>query len=80
MGKVLVIDDEADLREVLKYALVEGRHEVQTAESGASGLTKAFEWLPDVILLDRMLPDIEGTDVCRSLSATRVRKVRASFS
>ncbi len=67
MAKILVVDDEADLREVLRYALTDGGHEVHVAETGAAGLTKAFQLEPDVVLLDLMLPDIPGTDVCRML-------------
>jgi two-component system, OmpR family, phosphate regulon response regulator PhoB len=83
MGKVLVIDDEADLREILRYALVDDGHKVQLAETGAAGINRAFEWVPEVVLLDLMLPDIAGTDVCRILkkdsrtSAARVIMVSA---
>jgi two-component system phosphate regulon response regulator PhoB len=77
MAKVLVVEDEADLREVLRYALSDGGHEVQVTETGASGLTRAFETLPDVVLLDLMLPDISGLDVCRMLRRdTRTKHAR----
>jgi two-component system, OmpR family, phosphate regulon response regulator PhoB len=67
MAKVLVVDDEQDLRTVLVYALQEAGHTTEAAATGASALTRAFEWGPEVVLLDLMLPDISGTDVRRML-------------
>ncbi len=67
MAKVLVIEDERDLREVLGYNLEQAGHTVLAAERGAEGLRLAKEQRPDLVLLDLMLPDISGTEVCRSL-------------
>ena len=67
MAKVLVIEDERDLREVLGYNLEQAGHTVLLAERGAEGLRMAKEHRPEMVLLDLMLQDISGTEVCRSL-------------
>ena len=66
--RVLIIEDEADIRSLIKYNLNKaGFTRVETAESGLEGIEKAKEFLPDVILLDIMLPDVDGLNVCRKL-------------
>jgi two-component system phosphate regulon response regulator PhoB len=67
MARILVVEDEADLREVLEYNLTREGHKVQLAKNGAEGLKMAREGHPDVILLDLMLPDVPGTTVCKTL-------------
>jgi two-component system, OmpR family, phosphate regulon response regulator PhoB len=67
MARILLIEDEADLREILEYNLTQGGHRVQSASTGAAGLRLAREAHPDVVLLDLMLPDLPGTDVCKTL-------------
>ncbi|HEY8206288.1 MAG TPA: response regulator transcription factor [Myxococcaceae bacterium] len=67
MARVLVIEDEPDLRQLLTYNLREAGHEVTSAASGGEGLKLARERRPEVVLLDLMLPDIPGMQVCRSL-------------
>jgi two-component system phosphate regulon response regulator PhoB len=67
MARILVIEDEADLREILQYNLSQAGHTVQVAASGADGLRLAREGAPDVVLLDLMLPDMSGTEVCKQL-------------
>jgi two-component system phosphate regulon response regulator PhoB len=67
MAKILVIEDETDLQQVLDYNLRQAGHSVLTATRGAHGLDLARAELPDLILLDLMLPDVTGTDVCKSL-------------
>ncbi len=78
MARLLVIEDEKDIQEVLAYNLEQAGHKVLLASRGAEGLRLAKEKRPDVVLLDLMLPDISGTDVCRQLkadAATRDAKV-----
>jgi CheY-like chemotaxis protein len=58
--RVLVIDDERDLREGIAEVLEEEHHEVATAGNGAEGLVRARQFRPDVILLDLMMPVMNG--------------------
>jgi two-component system, OmpR family, alkaline phosphatase synthesis response regulator PhoP len=65
--KILVIEDEADLREVLSYNLAREGYRVVSAETATDGLRKARKDAPDLVLLDLMLPDLDGLEVCRRL-------------
>jgi DNA-binding response OmpR family regulator len=65
--KILVVEDEADLREVLQYNLTREGYRVVTAENGAEGLRRARKEAPDLLLLDLMLPDLDGIEICRRL-------------
>jgi two-component system phosphate regulon response regulator PhoB len=67
MARVLVIEDEADLREVLQYNLTQAGHRPFAAATGEAGLKLAHEIRPEVVLLDLMLPDVPGTNVARAL-------------
>jgi len=67
MSRILVIEDEADLQQVLEYNLRQAGHEVLQAMRGQDGLRLAREKHPDLVLLDLMLPDIGGNDVCKQL-------------
>jgi two-component system, OmpR family, alkaline phosphatase synthesis response regulator PhoP len=66
-GMVLVIDDEEDLIELVRYNLAKDGFEVATARDGESGLSLAMQKKPDVIVIDLMLPGIDGLEVCRML-------------
>ena len=70
MARILVVEDEADLQQVLEYNLRQAGHEVVLASRGAEALRLAREQRPDLVLLDLMLPDMQGTDVCRALKAS----------
>ncbi|NMG22142.1 response regulator [Brasilonema bromeliae] len=65
--KILVIEDETALLEALRYNLEREGFEVLTATDGLSGLQRAQSVLPDLIVLDLMLPVLEGLEVCRRL-------------
>ncbi len=66
-GTVLVIDDEKDLIELVRYNLEKEGFQVRGAPDGESGLAAAVRDLPHVILVDLMLPGIDGLEVCRRL-------------
>lgn len=68
-GRVLVVDDEAPITELLSTALRYMGYDVTTAGTGAAALESASRTPPDVIVLDVMLPDIDGFEVCRRLRA-----------
>ncbi|MEN9578400.1 MAG: hypothetical protein RJA70_1409 [Pseudomonadota bacterium] len=67
MAKVLIVEDEADLQQVLEFNCQRAGHEVLIAGSGTEALAIARQTPLDLVLLDIMLPDILGTDVCRML-------------
>jgi len=66
--RILEIEDEKPIAEILKYGFEKEGFEVVCAYSGGEGLTRAEEAEPDMVLLDWMLPDIAGVDVCRILT------------
>src|SRR3954468_18923774 len=67
--RVLVIEDERDLTEVLTYNLQREGYEALVAHDGQEGLRKAQTLLPDLIILDLMLPVLTGQEVLRGLKA-----------
>jgi two-component system phosphate regulon response regulator PhoB len=67
--RVLIIEDERDLTEVLVYNLQREGYETVVAHDGPEGLRKAQTLLPDLVLLDLMLPGLSGIEVCRELRA-----------
>src|SRR6516225_9575054 len=70
--KVLIIEDERGLTDVLTYNLEREGYETIVAHDGQEGLRKAQTLLPDLILLDIMLPVVDGLDVCRRLRSSDV--------
>ncbi len=62
--KVLVIDDDPDMTELIKLILTTPAYQVLTASAGSSGITLTKESTPDVIVLDLMMPGMEGWEVC----------------
>jgi len=67
--RILVVDDEPDLLELVRVNLAQAGFEVETASKGRGALESVRRSAPDLIVLDLMLPDIQGTDVCRELRA-----------
>jgi two-component system response regulator MprA len=65
--RLLVVDDDRALREVLRRALTLGGYEVRLAETGAEALADVAAGVPDAVVLDIGLPDIDGLEVCRLL-------------
>ena len=65
--RILVVDDEPDLLELVRVNLAQAGFEVETASKGRGALESVRRSAPDLIVLDLMLPDIQGTDVCREL-------------
>ena len=67
MAKVLIVDDEEPIRELLEDILSDLGHAPLTAESGATALAMSLEDHPDVILLDVMMPEMDGYEVLKHL-------------
>jgi two-component system phosphate regulon response regulator PhoB len=67
MAKILVVDDEPDALELVSFNLKSAGYEVVTADNGSEALKKARQHVPDLILLDVMLPEVDGLEVCKLL-------------
>lgn len=67
--KVLVVDDEEPILELLKYNLEGDGYEVKTVASGMAAIDVARKFLPDLVLLDIMMPVMDGVETCRRLRA-----------
>ena len=67
MKKILIVDDEADIIEILQFMLETSGYECVTAMDGEEGLKLAREINPDLIILDVMMPKINGYKICRLL-------------
>jgi len=65
--KILLVDDEPDILEIVSYNLKNNGYQVFTASNGNEGIKKAKELLPDLIILDVMMPDIDGIETCKIL-------------
>lgn len=69
--KILAVDDEKDIRELLKYNLEKEGFIVKTATTGLEAIRKAEQDQPDLILLDIMMEDMDGIEVCRQLKSNQ---------
>ncbi len=70
MARILVVDDDPHLREVLRYALVRDGHDVEEARDGAEALRLAAASRPDLLVLDIVMPGMDGLEACRELRKT----------
>ena len=68
--RILVVDDEPSVTDLLAYNLRKALYDVQVAADGRAALRLAGEFQPDLILLDLMIPEVDGLDVCRELRKT----------
>lgn len=69
MTLVLLVDDEAPLRESLTYTLQKEGYEVTTAVDGHTAIKQFHKQVPDIVLLDLMLPEVDGMEVCWRIRA-----------
>jgi class 3 adenylate cyclase len=68
--KILIIDDEVDIAKLVVEILTDEGYDAQAVHTGEEGLKKVKELMPDLILLDWQLPDIEGPDICRMVKSS----------
>jgi two-component system phosphate regulon response regulator PhoB len=69
MAEILVIDDDPDIRDLLFDALSGAGHAVRLAHDGTAGLRAAAGLLPDLVVLDWMLPEHSGVEICQAIRA-----------
>lgn len=67
--RVLIVEDDPNLSDVVERYLRRDGFDVELTNNGESGVERALEWLPDLVVLDIMLPGIDGFEVCRRLRA-----------
>ncbi len=67
MNSILIIDDERDILDILKYNLEKEGFTVETADDGIAGIELAKQMKPDLIILDVMMPKMDGIQVCEQL-------------
>jgi two-component system alkaline phosphatase synthesis response regulator PhoP len=65
--RVLVVDDDGDLLRIMREKLIWAGYEVITADNGREGLDKVVTEKPDLVLLDVMMPELDGLEVCRKI-------------
>ena len=68
--KIMIVEDEASFSDALSFLLKQEGYEVVIASDGREALAKFAETKPDFLLLDVMIPEISGTEVCRTIRAT----------
>ena len=68
-GKVLVVDDEVNITQILEFSIASEGYEVIAASNGEEAIEKARREQPDLIILDVMMPRIDGYEACRILKA-----------
>lgn len=66
-AKILAVDDEPELTDLMQYHLIRAGHDVTVAANGWEAIHSVREQRPDIILLDLMLPDLDGFGVCEIL-------------
>ena len=72
MRKLLIVDDEDGVRSLVRMTLESDSYEILEARRGDDALSLVREHLPDLVLLDVMLPDISGVEVCRKLKSDQL--------
>ena len=70
--KILVVDDEKPISDIIKFNLIKEGYDIETAYDGEEALKKVYQFQPDLVLLDVMLPKLDGFQVCR--------RIRESFN
>lgn len=78
--KILIVDDEPNIIVPLEFLMHQNNYEVRTAGTGELALELIGAWKPDLILLDIMLPGLDGFEVCRRIrEQTEFRDIRVIF-
>ena len=70
-GRILIVDDDTEIRELLEFDLAQSGYTIDSAADGAQGLNKALQNSYDIILLDVMMPKMNGYDVCQNIKKVK---------
>jgi DNA-binding response OmpR family regulator len=70
MSRILVVEDDPDIAELLRHYLERASHDVEVLTQGHDAMPRLRERLPDLLILDRMLPGVEGLEICRLVRAS----------
>lgn len=70
MSRILVVEDDPDIAELLRYYLERASHDVDVLSQGQAALARIRDRRPELVILDRMLPGMDGLEICRQLRAT----------
>ena len=65
--RILIVDDEPDILEILQYNLNTEGYQVKTAKNGKQAINLANDWMPHLVLLDVMMPEMDGIEACEEL-------------
>ena len=74
MHTILLVDDDEDLVQAIEFSLRQQNYNVVQAQNGAEAVTKAFDLQPDLILLDIMMPNLDGLTACRGIKTMEETK------
>ena len=69
MSRILVVEDDADIASLIVHYLAPAGHESEVVGNGSDAIAAARRRLPDLVILDRMLPGLDGLEICRALRA-----------
>ena len=70
MSRILVVEDDPDIADLLRHYLERASHDVEVLTQGHDAMPRLRERLPDLLILDRMLPGVEGLEICRLVRAS----------
>lgn len=73
--RVLIVEDDKDLQDIYKYAFEDAGYEVKISNDGLNGVTDATEYMPDVVILDIMMPEMNGYQFLEALNNNTSLKV-----
>ena len=80
MSRILVVEDDRDIAQLIVHYLTQAGHDPDVVSSGADALAAVRQRAPDLVVLDRMLPGLDGLEICRALRASPATAARSPSS